>query len=83
MTSPSAESHPTDLREHIRVVRARKLQIALVTISALAGAMFLSFRQTPTYEGTTKILVKPVQNATSSVSIPQQPNLDTERELVA
>jgi capsular exopolysaccharide synthesis family protein len=82
MTSLPTESHPADLREHIRVLRARKLQIALVTIVALAGAMFLSFRQTPTYEGTTKILVKPVQNAASSVSIPQQPNLDTERELV-
>jgi capsular exopolysaccharide synthesis family protein len=82
MTSPPAESHPADLREYIRVLRARQFQIALVTILVLAATIFLTFRQTPIYQGSTKVLVKPVQNATSSVSIPQQPNLDTERELV-
>jgi len=48
----------------------------------VAATMFFSFRQTPIYEGSAKVLVKPVQSAGSSVAIPQQPNLDTERELV-
>jgi tyrosine-protein kinase len=78
----TAESHPTDLREYIRVMRARKLQIGVITILVVAATVFFSFQQTPLYEGSTKVLVRPVQNATGSVSIPQQPNLDTERELV-
>lgn len=78
----TTEQHPTDLREYIRVLRARKYEIAIVTVVLIATTMFFTFRQTPIYEGTTKILVRPVQNPTSSLSIAQQPNLDTERELV-
>jgi capsular exopolysaccharide synthesis family protein len=81
MTTTS-EQQPTDLSEYIRVLRHRKYQIAAVTILVLGATMFFTFQQTPLYEGNTKVLVKPVQNATSSVSVPQQPNLDTERELV-
>ncbi len=76
------EQHPTDLREYIRVLRARKLEVAVVTVVLVAATMFFTFQQTPIYEGTTKVLVKPVQNPSGSVSLPQQPNLDTERELV-
>src|SRR6266542_1967993 len=76
------EQHPTDLREYIRVLRARKLEVAVVTVVLVAATMFFTFQQTPIFEGTTKVLVKPVQNPSGSVSLPQQPNLDTERELV-
>ncbi len=82
MATPPLEQHPTDLREYVRVVRARKYEIGVVTVVLVAATMFFTFQQTPIYQGTTKVLVKPVQNPTSSVSVPQQPNLDTERELV-
>src|SRR5206468_4761841 len=81
MTAPTTE-HPTDLREYIRVLRVRKFEVAIVAAAALGAAMFFSFRATPIYEGRAKVLVRPVQNLTAtSVSLPQAPNLDTEREL--
>src|SRR6266498_14715 len=76
------EQQPTDLREYIRVLRARKLEVAVVTIVLVAATMFFTFQQTPIYQGSTKVLVKPVHNPSGSVSLPQQPKLDTERELV-
>lgn len=76
------QEHPADLREYIRVLRARKFEVGIVAVAALAAAMFFSFRATPIYEGRAKVLVRPVQNVTStSISLPQAPNLDTEREL--
>jgi polysaccharide biosynthesis transport protein len=80
--SPGTELNPTDLREYIRVLRVRKYQIATIALVLVALTMLLTLRQTPIYEGTAKVLVKPVLSATTSVSIQQQPNLDTERELV-
>jgi succinoglycan biosynthesis transport protein ExoP len=74
--------HPTDLREYIRVLRVRRFEVAIVAAAALGAAMFFSFRATPIYEGRAKVLVRPMQNLTAtSVSLPQAPNLDTEREL--
>src|SRR5438094_7076578 len=80
MTGP--DQHTTDLREYVRVVMARKYEIAIVAGLVFIATVFLTFRQTPMYEGVTKILVKPVQNPATSLAIVQQPNLDTERELV-
>jgi capsular exopolysaccharide synthesis family protein len=79
--APAAE-HPTDLREYVRVLRVRKFEVGIVALAALGAALFFSFRATPIYEGRAKVLVRPIQNVTSSsVSLPQAPNLDTEREL--
>jgi succinoglycan biosynthesis transport protein ExoP len=81
MTTQTSD-HPTDLREYIRVLRVRKYEVAIIAAAALGAAMFFSFRATPIYEGRAKVLVRPVQNLTAtSVSLPQAPNLDTEREL--
>jgi non-specific protein-tyrosine kinase len=75
--------HPADLREYVRVLRARKLEIAAVAAVALTTALFFSFRSIPMYEAKAKVLVRPVQSVTStSISLPQAPNLDTERELI-
>jgi non-specific protein-tyrosine kinase len=77
-----AADHPTDLREYIRVLRVRKIEVGAVALVTLGAALFFSLRSTPIYEGRAKVLVRPVQNLTStSVSLPQAPNLDTEREL--
>jgi succinoglycan biosynthesis transport protein ExoP len=79
MTPPTQAS---DLRDYIRVLMARKYEIAIVAGLVFIATVMLTFRQTPQYEGTTKILVKPVQNPGTSMAVAQQPNLDTERELV-
>jgi capsular exopolysaccharide synthesis family protein len=76
------DQHQSDLHEYIRVVRARKYEIALVTVVVVVVSLFFTFRQTPIYEGQTKVLVKPELNPSTTVSVPQQPNLDTERELI-
>ena len=81
--TPQHPDHQTDLRDYIRVLRARKFEVLVIALAAFVTAMFFSFRSTPVYEGRAKVLVRPVQNFTStSVSLPQSPNLDTERELI-
>src|SRR3989442_7155998 len=82
MTTPSSEVHTTDLREYIRVIRARKLQIAAVTMAVVLGVLFVAFRQTPIYEGRAKVVVRPIQNVAGGLSVPINPNLDTERQLI-
>jgi tyrosine-protein kinase len=81
--TPQHPDHQTDLRDYIRVLRARKFEVLVIALAAFVTAMFFSFRSSPVYEGRAKVLVRPVQNFTStSVSLPQAPNLDTERELI-
>jgi non-specific protein-tyrosine kinase len=85
MSSTTAQlaDHTGDLREYLRILRSRRVSIAVVTAVCLAAALVLSFQATPVYEGQSKVLVKPVQTVTStSLSLPQAPNLDTERELI-
>lgn len=77
-----SDQHGTDLREYLRVLRARKWEVLVVAVVVVAATMFFTVRQTPIYEGQTRILVKPVVNPTTTISVPQQPNLDTERELI-
>jgi succinoglycan biosynthesis transport protein ExoP len=78
----STDQHPEDLREYIRVLRARKFEVGVVAVLLVAATMFLSFRQTPVYEGQAKVLVKPIQGVGGTIAISQAPNLDTERELI-
>jgi succinoglycan biosynthesis transport protein ExoP len=78
----STDQHPEDLREYIRVLRARKFEVGIVAVLLVAATMFLSFRQTPIYEGQAKVLVKPIQGVGGTIAISQAPNLDTERELI-
>lgn len=81
MTGPT-DHHTTDLREYLRVLRARKFEILLVTVVVVVAVLFFSFRSTPMYEGSAWVLVKPIQNVSSTFSVPVNPNLDTERKLV-
>src|SRR5437762_5962524 len=78
----SPEPHAPDLREYLRIARARKYQIGLVTLVLVAATMLFTFRQTPIYQGEAKVLVRPVAAPGTALAIPQTPNLDTERELV-
>jgi tyrosine-protein kinase len=76
------EQHQPDLREYLTVLRSRKLEVVLVTLVLVGVTLLLSFRQTKVYEARAKVLVRPLQTATTGSSVPQQPDLDTERELL-
>jgi capsular exopolysaccharide synthesis family protein len=78
----ATEQHQPDLREYFSVLRSRRLEVVLVTLVLVGVTLFLSFRQTKIYEARAKVLVRPLQTATSGSSVPQQPDLDTERELL-
>jgi polysaccharide biosynthesis transport protein len=80
-TSTGSTEHVADLREYVRVLRARKSEVLVIVIAVAAAAMFFAFRQTPIYQGQTKVLVKPV-SASGTLAPNQAPNMDTERELV-
>lgn len=82
-TTAHQADHAEDLREYLRILRSRRVSIAVIAAVCLAAALFVSFQATPVYEGQSKVLVKPVQSvASTSLSLPQAPNLDTERELI-
>lgn len=73
----------TDIGEYIAILRNRKWTVILVTLLVVAGALAFSFRQTPIYESTSKILVKPVASPTQ-VTQPTTTliSLETEREIM-
>jgi capsular exopolysaccharide synthesis family protein len=80
MTNP--EQHPSDLREQIRILRARKWEVGAVAILLVGATLFFSFRQTPIYDAQAKVLVRPIQNVTATGFATQTLNLDTEREVI-
>lgn len=49
-----------DLRTYIAMVRRRKVSLALVVLLTVAAAAFFSYRQTPTYQSSATVLVKPL-----------------------
>jgi polysaccharide biosynthesis transport protein len=56
----SADEGRTDLRGILAVLRLRKWTIMLVTALILGGAIFASFRMTPIYESSARVLVEPI-----------------------
>ena len=82
MTS-SADQRTAELQEYLRVLRARKLGIAVVTVAVVAVTMAFTLRQTPVFEGRAQVWVKPQVDPSSTVPLlAQRPNLETERVLV-
>ncbi|MDH5314462.1 MAG: polysaccharide biosynthesis tyrosine autokinase, partial [Actinomycetota bacterium] len=51
---------PNDLRAYVAVLRRRKLIVVFVTLLTVGAAAFFSYRQTPTYDSTAQVLVKPL-----------------------
>lgn len=69
-----------DLREYVDVVRARKWTILFVFALVLGISLFRSYRQTPLYVSSTRLLVAGVpQDSTGVVGVP---HLGTEAEVV-
>jgi capsular exopolysaccharide synthesis family protein len=82
----SIESQPPEdsfrLREYASVIWYRKWSIAIITIIALAAAVFFAMQQTPVFQSTARVL------ATNPLAAIQQnplaqPNMDTEKSLMS
>ncbi|MEX2459397.1 MAG: polysaccharide biosynthesis tyrosine autokinase [Actinomycetota bacterium] len=72
------------LREYLSILRARRWSIVVIAGAILLSTLFFSFRQTPIYESTTKVLVKPVNNPfATNAPVSSLINLDTEREIAS
>ena len=67
-----------DLRAYLAVLRARRWSIVAISLVALLGALFVSFRQTPIYESEAQVLVNPLQTSALAPA-PAALNLGTER----
>jgi len=59
MNSPPAESE-SELRQFLSMLWRRKWWIVLATAVSLTAALFYSYRQTPVYDSTASVLVRPI-----------------------
>jgi len=82
--SPDQQPEQTrDLRGYLAVVRLRKWTILVILALTIGLALIFSFLQTPIYESTARILVKPNnQSVQQSTPIEDLVDMDTEKELV-
>jgi polysaccharide biosynthesis transport protein len=78
------EPRERELRDYLRVLQRRKTTIALTTLVIVGAALAFSFLQTPIYEGTAEVLVRPrtseqvvTPNANQTPADPQR-SIDTE-----
>ncbi|MGH2710235.1 MAG: polysaccharide biosynthesis tyrosine autokinase [Actinomycetota bacterium] len=79
--SPAADV--ADIGHYLAVLRQRKWSVLLITALVVGSAMLFSFRQTPIYESTSKILLKQITSPTQ-ISQPGASviSLETEREIM-
>jgi capsular exopolysaccharide synthesis family protein len=71
---------PLDLREYLAVIRARKVTIIVTLVFVIALALAATFRQTPLYRASARLLVKPISSDSFYIA---PPNLETEAEVFA
>src|SRR5262245_16524819 len=82
---PETTEPPLQLREYVRVLRARRWLIVMTVAVATVSALAVSLRTTPMYASTAKVLVKPIMasdqllDSTSTSSL----SLETEREVAS
>ncbi len=79
----SPSEHSTQLRQYIGTLRTRKWTIFVVTLAVLGLALFVSFRQTPIYEASSRLQIKPAPNTGSDQSFVAFPSVVTESEVIA
>jgi polysaccharide biosynthesis transport protein len=78
MDQPVAET--LDLREYLAVLRTRKWTVLLVVTLVVGSTLFFSYRQTPIFQASARLLIKGVP--TDASGFVQPPNLETEAEIV-
>jgi capsular exopolysaccharide synthesis family protein len=78
-------SENLDLRQYLSVLRRRKWSILLLTAVTVLAALTFSFRQTPIYASTAKVVVKPptANQLLDQAPVPPLVSMETEREIVA
>jgi capsular exopolysaccharide synthesis family protein len=82
----SHTEHQTDLKEYLRVLRARKWSIILITVILTGAALFYSYRQTPIYQAQARVYVQAFNTNPIQMlgGVPGgQVDLPTEAQLVA
>lgn len=80
-TASPKDTEAPDLRDYLGVLRRRKWSIALVVALVVGSTLAFSVRQTPVYESTVRVLVKPI-NPSQAVQGASFIDLDTEKGLV-
>jgi succinoglycan biosynthesis transport protein ExoP len=81
VTSPAAQG-PPDIGDYLRVLRARKREIALVVLLLLSSVASFTFWQTPLYTAEASVLVEGIPPASSPGGPLIEPNLVTEGNLL-
>ena len=72
-----------DLRSYAAVLGRRKWTIVLVVVLTIGAAMFFSTRQTPLYQSSTRVLVKPLNPDQILQGYSYAVSMDTEAALAA
>jgi non-specific protein-tyrosine kinase len=83
MASPDSPEDQFQLREYLGILRFRKWSLLIVTGVVLAAGLLMSFRQTPLYRTSARVLVRPLNTPgqlTIAIAVSQL-NMDTEREI--
>jgi non-specific protein-tyrosine kinase len=70
-------------REYLAVLRLRRWSIIAITLIAIGSALAFSLRQTPTYQSSARVLVKPISLSPTDPGAVLPANLETERGLAA
>jgi capsular exopolysaccharide synthesis family protein len=78
-----SQHSPTDLRAYAAVLRRRKWTILLVTLLTVGASLFFSLRQTPMYQASARVLVKPLNPNQILQGFSYAVSMDTEAALVA
>ena len=80
---PSPSDTPGDLRAYVSVLRRRKWIVILVTLISVGAAAFYSYRQTPMYDSTSRVLVRPLNPSQILQGSSLATSMDTEIALVS
>ena len=79
---PESTSPESTLRDSLRVLRQRKWSILGIALLVLGAGMLVSFRQTPQYLSTAKVLVKPITSSFQTSGPGSKVDMDTEQQVV-
>ena len=80
----AAEPEPRDLtlRDYLGLLRRRKITIALTALAVTGAALAFSFLQTPVYEATSEVIVRPLTPTSNQSGTDAQRAIDTEIKII-
>jgi capsular exopolysaccharide synthesis family protein len=80
VTDFTTHTHHADLRDYLRILRARRTSVVLVAAIVVLAAMAYSFTRTPVYVSEARVQVKPIALNPTDPFAPQL-NMETESQL--